>query len=250
MGHPGVPTVKAATRAAVRPLRVLLLGATGAVGQQVLEVLLAQEAAVQVTTLGRRTVDRPAHARLAQHRVDIHDRASYEAHVAGHDAAICTLGVGQPSKMDREAFVRIDKDAVLAFAKACRAAGVRHFELLGSVGSDADSRSFFLRTKGELQVALASLGFERLSLFQPSMILTPNNRYGLSQAITLAVWPKLDGLLQGHLRRYRGIPVQTLGAAMARNLWQAHVGVERLYWPDFMALAQAEALPGDQTGTV
>jgi len=77
------------------------------------------------------------------------------------------------------------------------------------------SNSFYLRTKGELVEALKALNFDRLSIFQPSMILTPTNRYGIAQAITLKVWPFLKPLLMGSLRKYRGIPVNVLGQAMA-----------------------------------
>jgi uncharacterized protein YbjT (DUF2867 family) len=222
------------------PLRVVMLGASGAVGQQVLMALIHAATEVAVTTLGRRAVDVRAHARLSQHVVDIHDPASYAPRLAGQQVAICTLGVGQPSKMSKAEFIRVDKEAVLSFAKACKQAGVKHFELLSSVGVDADSRSFYLRTKGALQVALRAMGFDRLSLFQPSMILTPSNRYGWSQALTLAVWPKLDGLLRGRLQRYRGIRVAELGRAMAINALIDGEGLEYLQWPDFKRLAQTK----------
>jgi hypothetical protein len=91
--------------------------------------------------------------------------------------------------------------------------------------------------KGEIHDGLESLGFARLSLFQPSMILTPTNRYGVKQALTLAVWPQLKPLLCGPLRKYRGIPVGQLGAAMARNLVAPGSGVEHLHWDEFVALA-------------
>ena len=78
--------------------------------------------------------------------------------------------------MSKAEFVHIDKDVVIAFATICKQNSVRHFELLGAVGTDSKSRSFYLRIKGELEEALVALNFERLSLFQPSMILTPTNR--------------------------------------------------------------------------
>ena len=171
------------------PLSIVILGATGAVGQATLAALLTSRHELHVTTLGRRKVDCPDNPRLTQHLVDIHDPSSYAHHLTGQQAAICTLGVGQPSAMSQADFIRIDKDAVLGFARACKTAGVAHFQLLGSVGADARSRSFYLRTKGELQQALTDLSFARLSLFNPSMILTPTNRYGFSQAVTLAIWP-------------------------------------------------------------
>jgi uncharacterized protein YbjT (DUF2867 family) len=163
---------------------------------------------------------------------------SYSHLLPGHDCAICTFGVGEPSKVSHDELVRVDKDAVMAFAIACRAAGIRHFELLGAVAANPASRNFYLRTKGELREGLAALGFGRLSIFQPSMILTPTNRYGLTQGLTLALWPKLHPLLQGRASKYRGIAIETLGTAMAKNLLTTPTtSVEILHWPEFVALA-------------
>ena len=132
---------------------------------------------------------------VKQEIVDVLDSSSYRHLVPGHDVAICTLGVGQPSKISKAEFVKVDRDAVIAFATACKQSGVKHFELLSSVAVDSKSGSFYLRTKGELQDALVALNFERLSLFQPSMLLTPTNRYGFGQGVLLALWPILTPLL-------------------------------------------------------
>lgn len=218
-------------------LTVVHLGATGAVGQQVVATCLGMDAVQRLTLLGRRPLDGLDSPKVDQHIVDIFADGTYDGLVSGHDAAVCTLGVGQPSKMSRSDFVRIDKDAVVRFARACRAAGVAHFELLGSVGADPAARSFYLRAKGELEDVLRRLEFERLSLFRPSMILTPTNRYGIMQAMTLAVWPRLKPVLVGSLRKYRGIDVAHLGRAIARNLTRARSGVEVLRWDEIAALA-------------
>jgi uncharacterized protein YbjT (DUF2867 family) len=218
-------------------LSVVMMGATGAVGTQVLTALLAPSRPMSITSLVRRRDASFNDARLAQQRVDVLDPPSYRQWLAGHKVAICTLGVGQPSKMSAQEFTRIDKDAVLAFATACKQAGVRHFQLLGSVGASADSRSFYLRSKGELQGALIALGFERLSIFQPSMILTPTNRYGCLQGLTLVVWPWLNPVLRGSWQAYRGVKVSTLGAAIARNAQVRGEGVELIQWRDFQDLA-------------
>ncbi len=244
---PSVPN-GLATRASGTTKSIVMIGATGAVGSRVARELVGRDQVSKLTTLGRRPLDgisksTAAHPvsgddsdRVTQHVVDLFDPRSYQSLVHGHDCAICTLGVGEPSKVDKEQFVKIDKLTVIDFAIACKAAGVKHFELLGSVGANAQSRSFYLRTKGELVATLVELGFERLSIFQPSMILTPTNRYGLSQALTLAVWPKLKPLLFGGLRKYRGIPVDLLASAIAQNLMQPGPGVETLHWDDFMSL--------------
>lgn len=220
------------------PLSVVMLGATGAVGSEVMRALLTQTSLLAITSLVRRSDPTFKDGRLTQHLVDVLSPASYQHLLAGHDVAICTLGVGQPSKVSTETFTRVDKDAVLAFAHACKQAGVRHFQLLGSVGADAGSRNFYLRSKGELQDALVALQFEQLSIFQPSMILTPTNRYGWVQGLTLAVWPRLNPILQGSWQAYRGVKVSTLGAAIAHNAMVAGQGLGVLRWPEFQAMAQ------------
>lgn len=218
-----------------------MLGATGAVGSHAAEALAAVPGLSRLTLLGRRRLHELSGRCVAQHAADIFDPASYRQHLAGHHAAICTLGVGQPSKVSKQQFLKVDRDAVLQFAGECREAGIRHFQLLGSIGASPKSRSFYLRSKGELEHGLRSLRFERLSLFRPSMILTPTNRYGWMQAITLKVWPLLTPLLVGRWRKYRGIEVEKLGRAFALNVFEDKDGSEVLRWDDFVDLAQKPA---------
>ncbi len=220
---------------------VVMLGATGEVGNHVARTLAAFPEVTQLTLLGRRRAENVVGASVSQHAIDIFAPASYEQFLAGHQVAVCALGVGQPSKMGKEEFVRIDRDAVLAFGTSCKRAGIRHFQLLSSVGASATSRSFYLRTKGELEEGLKALGFERLSLFEPSMILTPRNRYGVSQAIALALTPVISPLLPGPLRKYRGIRSEVLGQAIARNTRTTGRGVEVLHWDEFNALRETGA---------
>lgn len=215
------------------PLSIVILGATGAVGSETLKALLTGPAPKKISLLGRRPVEGIEADFVAQHTVNIFEPASYDGLLAGHNAAICTLGVGQPSKMSQEEFLKIDKLAVLDFAKACKAAGVRHFQLLASVGIDPDSSSFYLRSKGELVEELEDLEFERLSIFKPSMIITPTNRYGFSQGLLLAIWPVIDKLFVGSTKKYKGVKVATLGQAIADNLFRDSVKYEELSWEDF-----------------
>lgn len=217
-----------------------MLGATGAVGNHVALTLSELSSMNQLTLLGRRPAENIVGQSILQHEIDIFSPKSYEPFLKGHNIAICTLGVGQPSKMSKEEFVKIDKDAVLDFASACKKAGVSHFELLSSVSANSSSVSFYLRTKGQLEDGLIELGFERLSLFHPSMIITPKNRFGLSQALTLAIMPLLDPLLIGFLKKYRSILVEKLGRAIAMNVFESidNSDTEVLHWNDFIELSE------------
>lgn len=217
---------------------IVFLGASGAVGSEALNTILSFSEIDKIMLLGRRKTNHILNEKLTEKIIDISDSSTYEEYIKGFYTAICTLGVGEPSKASKEEFVKIDKTAVLDFATVCKNNGVKHFQLLSSVGVSASSKSFFLRTKGELIVALKELHFERLSIFQPSMILTPTNRYGLSQAIVLKVWPKLDFILQGKARKFRGIKVAELGQAIANNSFTDGIGTEYLQYEDFKQLVK------------
>ncbi len=218
------------------PLSVVMLGASGAVGTEALQTLMQSTHLKQLTLLGRTPIPNINTDFVQQHKINIFDSSSYSEYLKGHTTAICTLGVGQPSKVSAEEFVKTDKTAVLDFAKACKEARITHFELLASVGIDPKSSSLYLKTKGELVESLKALNFERLSIFEPSMILTPTNRYGFGQGVMLKVWPLLKPLLVGGLRKYRGIPVEVLGKAMALNIFENRAGFEVLQWDAFYAV--------------
>ena len=215
---------------------IVILGASGAVGTETLNTLLKLKNIKQITLLGRNPISNINLDFVKQHKISISDTNSYSEYLEGHTTAICTLGIGEPSSVSKEELIRIDKTAVLDFATACKKAGVTHFELLASVGLNHKSKSFYLRTKGELVEALKELNFERLSVFQPSMIITPTNRYGISQALTLKVWPHLNPILIGGLKKYRGISVNYLGQAIAKNVFIKGEAYEILQWNEFKSI--------------
>jgi uncharacterized protein YbjT (DUF2867 family) len=217
-------------------MRVAIMGASGAVGSAVLAELQSMPQVQTITALVRRPLNLKNAHNVREQQVDVTAPETYTRFLIGHDAAICTLGVGQPSKVSVEEFKRIDHDAVLDFARACKAAGIRHFSLLSSVASDANARNTYLKSKGALRDAIAALGFERFSIYQPSMLITRENRYGFMQGVLLTVFPLLNPLLLGGLQKYRGVAVEDLGRAMARNIETRNAGLEILHYPDFMKL--------------
>ena len=218
---------------------VVMLGATGAVGGEALRHLLDMKDVDSVSTLSRRRFQDVSSPKLNQHIVDVMKPETYAACLKGHNTAVCTFGVGEPSKASREEFQAVDYDAVLAFATACKSAGIIHFELLGAVMANSKSRNFYLKSKGQLCESITALGFERFSIFQPSMILTSKNRYGFSQGLMLVVWPWFSPLLKGSWQKYRGVRVESLGSAIAHNIFASGKSFEILHWPEIQKLSNS-----------
>jgi uncharacterized protein YbjT (DUF2867 family) len=226
--------------------KAVVLGATGAVGGEILKALCASLHWQSVTTLGRRVLDfseKPWSGlnteKVQQEKTDVSDPKNYDSLLAGHTHAFCAFGIGQPTRFSRQEYLKVDIDIPLKFAQACIRQGIQHFTLMTSVGSDAKSRIFYLRTKGELEEGVSALSFERVSLFRPSTLVTPTNRYGLSQGILLSLTPFFNACLHGSWKKYRGIKVEDLGRAMVKNAETKNsLRVERWEWPDFDRLVK------------
>jgi uncharacterized protein YbjT (DUF2867 family) len=87
--------------------------------------------------------------------------------------AVCALGTTRAKAGSDAAFRAVDHDAVLAFARATKAAGVTHFILVSSVGANLKASLLYPRTKGEVEAALEQMGFARLDILQPGLLIGP-----------------------------------------------------------------------------
>jgi uncharacterized protein YbjT (DUF2867 family) len=130
------------------------------------------------------------------------------------EAAICALGTTIRAAGSQAAFRAVDHDAVLAFARAAKAAGVTRFIVVTAVGADANSSVFYSRVKGEVERDVTSLGFGRLDIIQPGLIIGPRAERRPVEAFFQAAMPVLNPLLVGGLVRYAGIRAETVAAAI------------------------------------
>ena len=146
----------------------LVAGASGLVGGHLLDALLEDPVYREVHSLGRRPLPRQ-HPKLVQHTVDF-ARLEGEALPPAQDA-FCCLGTTLKRAGSQEAFRAVDHDAVLAFARAAKKAGVQRFLVVTALGAHPRSRVFYNRVKGEVQEDLKALGFDSLVLLQPSLLL-------------------------------------------------------------------------------
>jgi uncharacterized protein YbjT (DUF2867 family) len=202
----------------------LLLGATGLVGGQVLDLLLNDPAYGRVVVLGRRPVDRQ-HPKLHQQVADLGRLDEHAPLFAVHDV-FCCLGTTIRAAGSQEAFRRVDHDYVVSSARVAAAAGARRYLLVTAAGADAGSRIFYNRVKGEAEAGVrAQQPFEGVVILRPSLILGPRAERRTAEALAQKLAPALGALLVGPLRRYRAVEAGTVARAMVRMAKQRPRGV-------------------------
>lgn len=212
--------VQAASATAGRT--ALVAGATGLVGREVLAALLADKRYAAIHSIGRRTLPLQ-HAKLRQTVVNF---ATLGALPRVDDVFIC-LGTTIKVAGSQAAFQAIDRDAVVAVARAARSQGAGGLGVVSAMGADAHSRIFYNRTKGEMEEALQALGFERLLIARPSMLagqreaLEQPLRRGEQVALHITRW--LKPLIPAD---YRSIAVADVAQALVKNLASMPAGVQ------------------------
>lgn len=194
------------------PRRALLLGATGLVGERLLDQLLADERYGEVRVLVRRPLAR-SHPKLSLEQVDFEQLAAHvEAFRVEH--VFCCLGTTLRQAGSQSAFRRVDHDYVVEAARLAAAAASEHFLWISSLGADARSRVFYSRVKGELEEAVAALPLRRWTAVRPSLLLGARRESRPAEAAAIALTRRLGWLLRGRWAVYRPIEAEAVAAAM------------------------------------
>lgn len=188
---------------------VILAGATGLVGREILQGLLADPTVTAVHSLGRRT---PAtqHPKLTAHIVDF----AALPPLPPADELYLALGTTIKVAGSQAAFRALDYDANLNVAKAALAAGVKKVGLVSAMGADVRSRVFYSRVKGELEDALSQMLFEGLVIARPSLLVGDREILGQpkrsGEVIGEAIARVLGFLIPANLK-----PIQASAVAQA-----------------------------------
>lgn len=160
-------------------MKCIIFGGSGEVGGAVARELIKSDVCSHLTMLGRRTVatmqDEPKVEQIVvdTSSADFEDTVKEKA--KDHEAAISCIGIGSGTlSMSEAQMMEIEVNMLGKFARGCKAAGIEIFELLTAVGIDethADSRLKAFRVIGKKHKTVLDVGFEKLAVFKPGMIV-------------------------------------------------------------------------------
>ena len=146
-------------------MKAIVIGATGAVGKDLVEELLSRREYEKIITFTRRPLDIKSE-KIESYIIDF-DHPSDWAHLVKGDVLFSALGTSLKQAGSKEAQYRIDHDYQLSFAKAARENGVPHVVLVSSLGADPSSSFFYMKLKGIIERDVEALQFPQLSIPYP-----------------------------------------------------------------------------------
>ena len=213
-----------AAMAAVHGQVVLVAGATGLVGREILADLLADKSVAAVHTLGRRPLELQ-HAKLTHHVVDL----AALPKLPKVDECFIALGTTIKVAGSKEAFRALDLKAVEAVALAVKASGATKLGVISAMGADSNSSVFYNRIKGEMELSLARMGFKSLVIARPSLIDGDRAALGQPGRAGEGVGLKLSRLLSPVIpANYRAIKASDIAHALIRHVKAGVPGVVTL----------------------
>jgi uncharacterized protein YbjT (DUF2867 family) len=192
-------------------MKALIIGATGATGKDLVNVLLQDPAYTQVVIFVRRQSGM-AHPKLLEVLTDFDKLEEVSGSING-DVWFSCLGTTLKTAGSKEKQYHIDYEIPLQFAEIAQRNRVSRMVLLSAYGASPASSVFYSRIKGQLEEKIGSFAFDTYIIFKPGMLLRKDTDRPAERMIT-AVLRFMNSV--GLIRKFKPLPTSTLAEKMAK----------------------------------
>jgi uncharacterized protein YbjT (DUF2867 family) len=199
-------------------MKLLILGASGAVGGLVLNMALESKGVIKIVAPTRRAL--PKQAKLENPLVDF-EKLDPDAAWWQVDAVICALGTTIKIAGSQEAFAKIDRDLPVLAGKIAKRHGATSYALNSSLGASLGG-NFYLKTKAEAEAGIQALGFNSVTVVRPSLIDIQRSDSRPGETLGLIFAKTFKPLIP---KKYRAVPAENIARALLNAVMQAKAGV-------------------------
>ena len=188
----------------------IVIGATGLVGKELVQLLLKDEHFTSVKIFGRRSAG-IQHQKLVEYIIDFDKPEEWQKLVTG-DVLFSALGTTMKQAKTKEAQYKVDHSYQFNVAKTAAENNVTVYVLVSAAMASVDSRIFYSRMKGELERDIKELPFQFIHIIQPGMLDGDRKENRTGEKVGIAVLRFLNNL--GLLKNQKPIHVKTVAQAM------------------------------------
>jgi hypothetical protein len=191
-------------------MHALVLGATGATGQELVKLLLEDSNFSKVSVFVRRAIN-INHKKLIIHEINFSKLSQYNSLVNG-DILFSALGTIKKQAGGKKAQFSVDYTYQYEFAKMAFENGISYYSLVSSVGANKDSIFFYPKIKGALEESVRSFNFKKIQIFQPPSLIRQQELMRLGEKISIKLLNGINKL--GLLKNLKPLLVKDLAKKM------------------------------------
>ena len=193
----------------------VIIGATGAVGKEILKEILGTEYYERIYVLGRNSITSLSdEERLTKIIIDF-ENINFDTNILENADVFASLGTTIKIAGSKENQRKIDVDYTVNFAKLCEGK-VRSFNVVSAIGANSKSKNFYNSLKGELEDKLKEMNLRTLRIFQPSLLISKRDDNRFLEEIFMKVAPIFQFVLKGKTKKYSPIEASLLGKVIVR----------------------------------
>lgn len=193
-------------------MKAIIFGTTGLVGEQLLHLLLNDATVTHVQSFTRRKVDLD-HPKL-QHIVVGFTHLESEIQKMEGDVVFCCLGTTIGKAGSQAQFAYVDLELPTSIAQLAAQNRIPRMVVVSSIGADAKSSNFYLKTKGKMEQAVADSGVEKVSFIRPSLLLGNRHEFRFGEKVGAVFMKLFSWMLIGSLKKYAPVHAKKVAAAM------------------------------------
>ena len=149
------------------------------------------------------------------------------------DHVFICLGTTIKIAGSQENFRKVDFEYCLSIAKKAKESGAQTLSLVSSIGANSSSKNFYLKTKGELEEAIQSLGFSTVNIFRPSFLVGERSEKRLAEKIAINFAKIMDVFFIGSTRKYKSVDAALLAKTMISKK-HAKPGINYYFFDDLV----------------
>lgn len=214
----------------------VVVGSTGLIGSQLVELLLNDTAFSEVRLLVRRPVSF-SHPKLVIQIVAFDNYHDLKEKIGSGHSVFCSVGTTQKKvKGDKAAYRKVDYNIPVNIANASIENGFKTFLLVSAVGADKNSSNFYLKLKGEVEEVISKLEFESIHFFRPSILLGNRKEFRAGEKIAQGTMQLFSFVFAGPLKKYKPIQSSDVAKSMIAASKQRKKGVYVYEYKEMMIL--------------
>ena len=194
------------------PRIALVAGATGLVGQLLVQRLLASGAYDRIKLLTRRALSIDD-ARIENVISDYSDLGALGKKLQADDV-FCCLGTTLKKAGSRAAFERVDYQMVVDLARAAHAQGAKQFMVVSAAGTAEHSPSFYSRVKAHMERDVSTVGYDAVHIVRPALLIGAREESRPAEHISQMIMPLFNPLLIGGMKKYRSVRGEDVADAL------------------------------------